>query len=49
MQALQVGGPSCVRVLLDLYNHPEVDRIWLLRGISYNSFEDHILSTPGWQ
>ena len=29
-------------------NHPEVDRIWLIQGIYYVSFQDNILSTSGW-
>ena len=33
----QLGGGS-------VYNHPEVDRIWVI----YSQFEGHILSTSGW-
>ena len=29
-------------------NHPEVDRLWVMSEISYGSFKDHLLSTPGW-
>ena len=29
-------------------NHPEVDRIWVIRGICYDSCKNHILSTSGW-
>ena len=31
-----------------MYEHPEVDRICGLQGIYWESFKDHILSTPGW-
>ena len=31
-----------------VYNHPEVDRIWITQGIARGSFKDHSLSTPGW-
>ena len=30
------------------YNHPEVDKMWALLGFVGDSFNDHILSTPGW-
>ena len=30
------------------YNHPELDRIWVISTIFQGSFKDHILSTPGW-
>ena len=30
------------------YSHPEIDRIWGILGRYLGSFEDHILSTPGW-
>ena len=31
-----------------VYDHPEVDRIWVMYGIHYDSFRDPIPSTPGW-
>ena len=34
--------------IVGLYNHPEVNRIWVIGRICYGSFKDHILSTPGW-
>ena len=32
-----------------LYNHPEVDRIWIIEGMYCGSFEGHISSTPGFR
>ena len=35
-------------LLAHAYNHPEVDRTWVIEGTCQCSFKDHILSTPGW-
>ena len=37
-----------IHVILCTYSHPEVDRIWAIKGIYWGSFKDPILSTPGW-
>ena len=38
----------CIFVYAHVCNHPEVDRIWAIEGISQGSFEDHIPSTARW-
>ena len=39
---------ACVYVYVFVYHHPEVDRIWIIERLCDGSFQDHILSTPGW-
>ena len=40
---LLMAPPACN------YDHPEVDGIWIgYIGMYWGSFNDHILSTPGW-
>ena len=36
------------KFLLQEYRHPEADGICAMHGIYYGSFNDSILSTPGW-
>ena len=40
-------GSSLFGNMEEIYNHPEVDRIWGIDGISHGPFKDHILSTRG--
>ena len=54
LRRLELGAsPSSCKYYLHLQyvyvcSHPEVDRIWGMSGICYDSFRGHILSTPGW-
>ena len=42
------GNPLYMVALLLGYSHPEVDRIWGIKGIHWGSFKGCILSNPGW-
>ena len=41
-------GRDFLTLSSDTYHHPEVDRIWLIQGMYYGSFKDHIPPAPGW-
>ena len=50
-EELLFGSPkqSLLQVLTrSLYNRAEADRIWIIQGMYYAPFQDHILCTPGW-